>query len=434
VSFQDCHQEHLLIYVFSRDTPYKQASEVEDVFTSYRKRVEPLRDAPRRSLPAPKSLPPLAPSIPSQAAPFTIPTTLEDTITALKKPLTASSDLKNPPTYPSNADSAHPFLGGSTPGHDRIKHLISSGSMSSYKETRNGMLGQDFSTKLSAWLALGCITARQIHWYLVDFEDGKTDLGKVVAGHGKGENKSTYAVRFELLWRDYMRLCARKFGPRLFRVEGFRNREYDWKHDGDKLKRWLEGTTGAGLIDASQRELFLTGYTSNRARQNVASYLSKHLDIDWRFGAEWYECCLIDYDVNSNWGNWQYNSGQGNDPRGESRVFNFVKQANDYDPDAAYIKTWVQEVRGVDTPEQAWQCWKIPDERRKEFGLEGNVMAEQPLKKIEYRVGSGKKRESGGGGGHFNPSSRRGSERGGRGRGSSRKDEALKKLLPFRQA
>lgn len=309
--------------------------------------------------------------------------------------------------------------------------------MSAYKETRNGMLGKDFSTKLSAWLALGCITARQVHWYLVDFEDGKTDLGNGAPGYGKGENKSTYAVRFELLWRDYMRLCTRKFGPRLFRVQGFRNRQYDWSYDMEKLKRWLEGTTGTGLIDASQRELFLTGYTSNRARQNVASYLAKHLDIDWRFGAEWYECCLIDYDLSSNWANWQYNAGQGNDPRGEGRVFNPVKQANDYDPNADYIKTWVPEVRAVETPEEAWQCWKVLAERRREFGLEGNIMAEHPLKQIEYRAGGGKRRENGGGGGHFNPSSRRGSERGGgrggaRGRGSSRNDESFKKSLPIR--
>lgn len=63
-----------------------------------------------------------------------------------------------------------------------------------------------------------------------------------------------------------------------------------WKYDQEKLARWLEGRTGTGLVDASQRELFLTGFTSNRARQNVASYLAKHLGLDWRLGAEWYEC------------------------------------------------------------------------------------------------------------------------------------------------
>jgi len=85
--------------------------------------------------------------------------------------------------------------------------------MSSYKNTRNGMLGLDFSTKLSAFLAQGHITARQIHWAMVDFEEGQGP-GKGVKGYGKGENDGTAAVRFELLWRDYMRLCAKKFGVR----------------------------------------------------------------------------------------------------------------------------------------------------------------------------------------------------------------------------
>ncbi|KAK1074165.1 hypothetical protein LTR48_009324, partial [Friedmanniomyces endolithicus] len=80
---------------------------------------------------------------------------------------------------------------------------------------------------------------------------------------------------------------------------------------------------------------------------NVASYLTKHLGIDWRLGAEWYECNLIDYDVHSNWGNWQYVAGVGNDPRGDARVFNPVKQAVDYDAHGEYIRAWVPELRGL---------------------------------------------------------------------------------------
>ena len=127
-----------------------------------------------------------------------------------------------PLEMPEGAESAHPFKGGSKTGLQRIRHLIESGSMTTYKDTRNGLIGQDFSTKLSAWLALGSVTARQIHWLMVDFEDGKTDLGKPTSGYGKGENKGTAGVRFELLWRDYMRLCTKKFGTRLFMVDGYR--------------------------------------------------------------------------------------------------------------------------------------------------------------------------------------------------------------------
>jgi deoxyribodipyrimidine photo-lyase len=79
--------------------------------------------------------------------------------------------------------------------------------MTGYKASRNGLLGPDFSTTLSAWLALGCITARQIHHALLNFEDAKTELGAEAEGYGKGENEDTKAVRLEVLWRDYMRLA-----------------------------------------------------------------------------------------------------------------------------------------------------------------------------------------------------------------------------------
>ncbi|TKA68507.1 hypothetical protein B0A49_06524 [Cryomyces minteri] len=361
-----------LTVVFSRDLPFTNPSDLPDIFTSFRKTVEPLREAPRRTLltPAKGTLPPLPPSVPPQAAPFTIPSTLSEIIEALHKPLDKDLDLEDAPKMPPNTTSVMPFHGGSQAGRNRTHALITNGSMSGYKDTRNGLLGTDFSTKLSAWLALGCITARQIHWDLVDFEDGKTALGASAPGYGDGENKGTAAVRFELLWRDYMRLCTRNFRQRLFHVEGFRDDSAaQWKYvsspysasstsakgSGDArtrhvLQRFLCGTTGTGLIDASQRELFLTGYTSNRARQNVASFLAKHLGIDWRLGAEWYETCLVDFDVSSNWGNWQYVAGVGNDPRGQSRVFNPVKQAVDYDAGGEYVRAWVPELRDVGRP------------------------------------------------------------------------------------
>ena len=264
--------------------------------------------------------------------------------------------------------------------------------MTRYKDTRNGMLGADFSTKLSAWLALGCISAREVHAHLLDFEDGRTDTGKGAPGYGKGENKGTGWVRFELLWRDYMRLLVRKHRHRMFRVEGFlRDTSTQWAYLGrdpvvkEKWERFIKGETGTGLIDATMRELALTGYTSNRARQNVASFLARHLGLDWRLGAEWYEAHLVDYDVGSNWGNWQYNSIT-------DRTFNPVKQSYDYDQDAKYIKMWVPELRGVGSPEAAFQAWKTDPEERERLGLAGSDMAERPLKRIEYRPGNSKGR------------------------------------------
>ncbi|KAI9788875.1 MAG: hypothetical protein M1816_006539 [Peltula sp. TS41687] len=430
-------------FVDDRDLPFQNPRELPDVFTSYRKMVEPLRDAPRPTLPKPAVLPPLPQSmLPEQDHPFSIPSSLEDTVAALLRPLETNMGLDNPPQWPEGVSSAHPFSGGETTGHQRIQHLISTGSMSTYKDTRNGLLGEDFSTKLSAWLALGCVSARQIHEYLVAFEDGTGELGRDAAGYGKGENRGTAAVRFELLWRDYMRLCTRKFGPRLFRVEGFRNeKSFPWKYytdkdpaTRDKVARYLEGRTGTGLIDASMRELFLTGYTSNRARQNVASFLAKHLGVDWRVGAEWYESLLTDYDVNSNWGNWQYTAGVGNDPRGEARVFNPVKQAFDYDPDGAYIKAWVPELRLPSLePMEIFQAWKIPSDKRTELGLNDVEWVHSPLKRIEYRASGARANAHGGGGrgGHAYQGRGRGkrpnNDREVKGRGAGRKEEKGRK-------
>ena len=166
----------------SRDVPLEQISDLPDLFTSYRNRVEPLREAPRHCLKVVGTLPPLPPFIPAQMSPFEAPISFEDTLSRLIKPLESKPDIRNMSQWPRHAESAHPFHGGETLAHRRIRHLIETGAVSTYKDTRNGMVGLDFSTKLSAWLALGCISARQIHEYLLDFEEGRTELGKEALG------------------------------------------------------------------------------------------------------------------------------------------------------------------------------------------------------------------------------------------------------------
>ncbi|KAK8166318.1 DNA photolyase, FAD-binding/Cryptochrome [Phyllosticta citrichinensis] len=441
-------------FVDDRDLPFSNIKDLPDVYTTFRKSVEPLRSRPREPVGVPSTLLPLPPSeqIAPQNDPFVPPESLSGMIEGLHKPLSPSLDLEFPPQMPAGAESAHPFEGGEDAAEDRLSHLIASGSMTSYKDTRNGLLGPDFSTKLSAWLALGCITARQVHAALLAFEDGKMtvqDSWKSAKGYGQGENTGTAAVRFELLWRDYMRLCTRKFGARLFHPDGYRNEAPDASSEGGPSKkkwRWLDrsngpgddpaktraaverfrsGRTGIGLIDASQREMFLTGYTSNRARQNVASFLSAHLGIDWRVGAEWYECALVDYDLSNNWGNWSYVAGVGNDPR-QGRKFNPVKQALDYDKGGDYIKTWVQELRDVDVDGAQnggrrgeemlmglFQAWRLPEREKERLNLKGIEWVEKPLVRIPFAVGA----KGGGGGG--GPDHRRGGG-GPRGRGGFR--------------
>ncbi|KAK7189186.1 hypothetical protein DPSP01_005423 [Paraphaeosphaeria sporulosa] len=429
-------------YIDNRDLPLNDITDLPNVFTTYRKSLEPLRSRPRPSIPAPTQLPPSPPQIPPQQRPFEIPTSREGLIKALLQPLEddPSHNLPHPPQWPPETKSSHPFPGGETAAHERLRYLISDGAMRTYKETRNGMVGVDYSTKLSGFLAQGHITARQIHWAMMDFEEGRGP-GEHIPGYGKGENDGTAGVRFELLWRDYMHLCARKFGNKMFCLNGIQDLsktrkssdvEPDSHHEqrpprkrwkgvhhtsglGDTPERTREvfgrfrsGRTGIGLIDAANREVFLTGYTSNRARQNVASFLSNssHLGIDWRVGAEWYEYLLIDYDMASNWGNWQYVAGVGNDPR-QGRVFNPVKQALDYDPQGEYIKAWVPELRQLpltksvalnkqEIDEQKlmglYQAWRLGDWDKDRLGLRGVEWVEWPLVKIQFSISRGRGR------------------------------------------
>ncbi|MDC6406811.1 MULTISPECIES: DASH family cryptochrome [Maribacter] len=225
--------------------------------------------------------------------------------------------------------SAFPFQGGETQALRRIAHYFwETKKLAYYKKTRNGLVGTDYSSKLSAWLANGSISARSIYWQVKKFE-------KEVK-----KNQDTYWLVFELIWRDFFKYVSLKHGPKIFRLEGILDKQYDWQLDQSKLDQWIEGNTPDAFVNANMRELEKTGWMSNRGRQNVASYWAKELEQDWRFGAAYFESMLIDYDVHSNWGNWMYNSGVGNDPR--DRKFNTKLQAERYDPNGKFQKHWLQ--------------------------------------------------------------------------------------------
>ena len=161
--------------------------------------------------------------MPKQTSLFEIPEEKIDLIHALQSPL---SDIGIPmPSWPKGAKSAHPFDGGESSGKERVEHLLKSGkckgniskslfcanglrtigAFSRYKDTRNEMLGTDFSTKLSAWFAHGFLSPVYVNARMVAFEDGTDPSLSQGQGYGKGENKGTGSARFEFLWRDYMR-------------------------------------------------------------------------------------------------------------------------------------------------------------------------------------------------------------------------------------
>ncbi len=224
--------------------------------------------------------------------------------------------------------SAFPFKGGENQALARIEsYFWKKHQLSTYKKTRNGLIGLDYSSKLSAWLANGSISARTIYWNIMKYEKEIT------------KNEDTYWLIFELMWRDYFKYISLKHGNKIFKIEGILNANYHWKNNEKAFSQWKNGDTPENFVNANMIELQQTGWMSNRGRQNVASYWAKEWEQDWRKGAAYFESMLIDYDVHSNYGNWIYNSGVGNDPR--NRKFNIKRQAEMYDSKNEFQKIWL---------------------------------------------------------------------------------------------
>jgi deoxyribodipyrimidine photo-lyase len=289
------------------DLPFSTDA-LPDVFTQFRKMVEKSANV-RTTFPAPQAL-----VLPAGVESGAMPTVQDLGLTP------ASIDAR----------AVLPFKGGETSALERLnEYFWAKNCLKDYKETRNGLIGADYSSKFSAWLALGCISPRCIYEEVQRYERERI------------ANDSTYWLVFELLWRDFFRFVARKYDTALFRRNGIMNVNKKWKEDWKGFEAWKQGTTGVPFVDANMRELLLTGFMSNRGRQNVASYLVRDLNVHWLMGAEWFESQLIDYDVCSNYGNWNYAAGIGNDPR-EDRYFSIPKQANMYDPQGEYVRRWNQ--------------------------------------------------------------------------------------------
>jgi deoxyribodipyrimidine photo-lyase len=258
-----------------------------------------------------------------------------------------------------------PFDGGESGALERLEEYVwERDRLRSYKETRNGMLGPDYSSKFAAWLNAGCLSPRRVH------EAVKTYERERVA------NDSTYWLLFELRWRDFYQFQFAKHGDQFFAPGGIRERSIDWNDDDAVFDRWAAAETGIPFVDANMRELNLTGYMSNRGRQNAASLLANDLRIDWRRGAAHFETKLVDYDPCSNYGNWAYIAGTGNDSR--NRAFDVLSQARRYDGDAAYVSHWLPELDGL-PPEYAREPWRMSDDEMAARGVELGIDYPRPV-------------------------------------------------------
>jgi len=155
----------------------------------------------------------------------------------------------------------------------------------------------------------------------------------------------------ELIWREFYMQILFQFPDVV--LHNFR-RKYDavqWRNDKEDFKKWCEGNTGYPMVDAGMRQLNATGWMHNRVRMIVASFLCKHLLIDWRWGEAYFARKLLDFELSSNNGGWQWAAGTGTDAAPYFRIFNPYTQRKRFDPDWQYCKTWISELNTANYPE-----------------------------------------------------------------------------------
>jgi deoxyribodipyrimidine photo-lyase len=156
----------------------------------------------------------------------------------------------------------------------------------------------------------------------------------------------------ELIWRDFYQMILWHF-PKVGKGRAFKEgyEKIKWRNDEKEFSLWCEGRTGYPLVDAGMRQLNEAGFMHNRVRMVTASFLSKHLLIDWRWGEAYFAEKLLDFDLASNNGGWQWAAGSGCDAAPYFRVFNPTLQQEKFDPDGSYIKKWLPDLQELDYPE-----------------------------------------------------------------------------------
>lgn len=194
-----------------------------------------------------------------------------------------------------------------------------------YKLTRNDLMGDYSSSRLSAALALGTLSVRRLNEHLQRFE------------HSVQSNASTAALRYEWFWREYFQWLGGRLGDALYQAPV--PALTDTQQDG--LHRWCTAQSGVPIVDAAMTELQQTGFLSNRARQLAASCLVHDLGVPWQYGAAWFEHNLIDFDPNSNTGNWAYIAGS-NAVSNNPHAFDLEWQTQQHDPEGLYRNQWLK--------------------------------------------------------------------------------------------
>lgn len=220
----------------------------------------------------------------------------------------------------------HPnvFKGGEAEAFMHLHEFLNAGE--DMANTNATVKKNEVVANLSAWLAVGSLSPREVYWKLKEAEANyglKPYFGQIILG---------------LLWRDYFRFMFKKYRNTFFKQEGFKQEAQPMPlEETAALTKWKTANTGHLLIDSIMEELNNTGYINNSSRQLAALYLIDELKVNWVMGAAYFEEKLIDYCPASNWGNWANIAGVGNDQR-LSSSFNFKKQLKSYDPKGVYAQ------------------------------------------------------------------------------------------------
>jgi deoxyribodipyrimidine photo-lyase len=228
--------------------------------------------------------------------------------------------------------SAFPFSGDEPSALARLQHyLFGSDGLRSYKASRNGLVGTEFSSKFSPFLAIGSLSVRRIWQEVLQYQ----------SLHGADEGSEW--MKQELLWREFFLWSEQRHGATFHTPGGIQGRAPEWDADRERFRRWTRADSGHPLIDAQLNELLATGYLSNRGRQWVASHFVNELRLPWTWGARFFEWALIDAHPAVNTGNWAYLAGVGSDPRsfgGPPRRFDLERQLRLYDPENLHRQRW----------------------------------------------------------------------------------------------
>ncbi|HMF70535.1 MAG TPA: FAD-binding domain-containing protein, partial [Flavitalea sp.] len=214
------------------------------------------------------------------------------------------------------------FQGGETAALVQLHKYFSQGDVA-VKSKSSRTSSSNNSSKLSPWLAVGCISPRQVYW-------------EIFKHNQDGNNQNASLLKLELLWRDYFRFMFKKHGQKFIKAKTAEDEAPGLAVNELDFNKWAHGETGVPFIDACMHELNATGYICNQCRQIVATYLVHDLKADWTRGAAYFEEKLIDYSPASNWGNWAFIAGV-NDAK-ESKYTIAAMQPKDMVSD--FVTTW----------------------------------------------------------------------------------------------